>query len=316
MPADLSWEVVLVNNASTDDTHAKGIDLWKEFGNPAPLRIIPVPVPGLSEARSAGIRNASHEYLLFCDDDNWLEPDYIGNVFARLESDPAIGVLGGENIAAMEIPAPEWFAKEQETFAVGKQGSRTGDVSKRRFLFGAGMAIRKSVWNQLMAKGYRSFLSDRKGASLSSGGDSEICAWHLREGYGLFYDESLRLRHHMEAGRLTKEYLNRLKRSMASANAILRVYHSLLDHDPTKRSLTGRLRGVPMLLTGCVAYPFSRKTGLRKLVKAQIAFGTSVTLIPGLHEIMTHYSCIPPTGGNGGSEGASPVIGQTPDTKP
>jgi hypothetical protein len=201
-------------------------------------------------------------------------------------------------------------------FAIGRQGLQTGDVSERRFIFGAGMAIRKSVWCELMAKGYRSFLSDRQGVLLSSGGDSEICAWHLREGYKLFYDENLRLRHYVETGRLDMRYLRRLKSSMAEANMVLRVYHSLLDREPTSDSPRDKLKGIPLILSGLLAYPFSRKTALRKLVKAQIAFGTSVSLIPRLHEIISYYSCISPLKHNDLPKPTPHMIEPKPEPEP
>lgn len=290
------WEIVIVDNCSTDDSAKLAQIEWKRLNSGSPLKVISEPIPGLSAARTAGIESSSYEFVIFCDDDNWLHEDYLKTVFERLSADENIGILGGRNLAALETTAPPWFDREKETYAIGEQGAETGDISERKFIFGAGMALRKSVWNSLIKAGYRSFLTDRKGNSLSSGGDSEICLWHLREGYTLFYDENLILEHFIESHRLEKAYLNKLKASMQMANTTLRVYHSILERRPEERSLGDIFNGVLYFIQGILAYPVSRKTGLRKFTKSQIAFGTKFPVRRQLHRVLSHYSKV---GGHG-----------------
>lgn len=287
---NIPWEIVLVDNGSTDGTASLARSLWDGLNCGAPLKVITESSPGLNAARAAGIENSSYEYMVFCDDDNWLHEGYVQRVFERLTANGNIGILGGRNVAVFETPPPAWFDQEKEAYAVGEQGRETGDISKRKFVFGAGMALRKSVWIKLAGKGYRSFLSDRKGNSLSSGGDSEICAWHLREGYILFYDEHLTLRHYIETHRLEIAYLERLKTSLWEANHALRAYHSLLERPPGIRKPRDVLTGILQFVQGVAAYPFSRKTGGRKLAKSQIAFGTRIRINPNMHNILSHYA--------------------------
>jgi hypothetical protein len=83
LPSGCQWEVLLVDNASQDDTAFVASGLWEDLGRPAPLRIVHEPIPGLSSARNAGIRNACYEYVILCDDDNWLAPDNLLNTLCN-----------------------------------------------------------------------------------------------------------------------------------------------------------------------------------------------------------------------------------------
>lgn len=290
-----SWEVVVVDNASNDDSALVASKWWQKLGQPALMTIVCEPSPGLSAARSAGISAARYEYLVFCDDDNWLAPDYLEKVYANLSSDPFIGCLGGRNLPQAATRLPDWFGSVCEMYAVGPQGISSGDVSARRFVFGAGMALRKSVWNVLVLKGYRSFLSDRTGKSLSSGGDAEICAWHLLEGFRLHYDENLILTHFIPDERLNHEYVASLKKGMILSNGALRMYHSMLDRPPDERRAGDFFCGAIQLILALALTPFHRKAGTRKLAKSQIFMGSRLRILPAFHSILAHYSNIIPS---------------------
>ena len=66
----IPWEVLIVDNASTDDTAPRARQLWPESA-PAPLRIIPEPQQGKPYACLRGLNEARYEFLGIIDDDNW-----------------------------------------------------------------------------------------------------------------------------------------------------------------------------------------------------------------------------------------------------
>jgi glycosyltransferase involved in cell wall biosynthesis len=294
LPSGCRWEVLVVDNASHDDTALVASRLWEDLGLPAPLTVVHEPTPGLSSARNAGIRAACYEYLVLCDDDNWLAPDYLEKVHQTLSSDPSIGCLGGRNLPHAAIRLPEWFQSVQEMYAVGPQGAASGDISARKFVFGAGMALRKSTWNRLIRKGYKSFLNDRTGKSLSSGGDAEICAWHLLEGKRLHYDENLSLTHFIPQERLDPGYAECLRNGMILSNGVLRMYHSLLERPPDMRSTADWFRSATQLLSALAILPFKRSAGIRKLAKSQALMGTWLKIHPSFHSILAYYAAIVP----------------------
>lgn len=221
----IGWEIILIDNASTDDTRLVAQEIWDGYRKSVPFKIITEHRQGLSYAREQGLSKAQYGYVIFCDDDNWLAEDYVQRSFEIMEPDAQIGIAGGVCKAVCETTAPEWFDKYKGYYAVGKQFDNTGDITDTRgYLWGAGMILRKSVWLKVKEMGFQSILSDRKGKSISSGGDTEICLVFRQAGYKLYYDESLRLQHFVPASRLVWPYLVKLHKSSARSILYFQMY--------------------------------------------------------------------------------------------
>src|SRR6185437_15848637 len=73
-----SWEVIVVNNCSTDDTAPVAAQIWDSFPSHKPdFRVVDEQTPGLSSARQRGIDESRYGFVVFCDDDNWLDENYL-----------------------------------------------------------------------------------------------------------------------------------------------------------------------------------------------------------------------------------------------
>ena len=149
VPAAIPWEVVVIDNASTDDTATLAPAIWPASAL-APLRVVAEPQAGLRHARIRGIREARHEIISFIDDDNWVAPDWVQRVEA-LFANPEVGAAGGRSEAVTEIPPPPWFESIQELYAIGRQHPRDGDVTDASgtLLWGAGLNLRASAARHL-----------------------------------------------------------------------------------------------------------------------------------------------------------------------
>src|SRR5207253_6175188 len=80
-------EIVVVDDGSTDET----TETLRPFAER--IRYIPQVHRGLAAARNVGIRVARGRYLAFLDsDDLWL-PDKVSMQVARLDAEPAVGVV-------------------------------------------------------------------------------------------------------------------------------------------------------------------------------------------------------------------------------
>src|SRR5215471_3377128 len=68
------WEIIIVDNASNDNTGNISKEIWESFENRPriPFRVTYEPLPGLNNARKSGLTSAGYRYALFCDDDVWL----------------------------------------------------------------------------------------------------------------------------------------------------------------------------------------------------------------------------------------------------
>ena len=220
----IPWEVIVVDNASTDQTASRALTLWPQDA-PAPLRVVNEPQLGLIHARIRGFKEATFELVSFIDDDNWACPQWVETISELMSQLNDIGACGGWITAACEITPPPWFERYAKEYAVGQQAAKSGDVtSTRGFLWGAGLTIRKSAWQQLLDAGFCPVLSGRKGAILSAGEDTEICLALRLAGWRLWYDERLKLEHYLPAHRLEWPYLRRLHRGFGASFVVLDAY--------------------------------------------------------------------------------------------
>jgi glycosyltransferase involved in cell wall biosynthesis len=227
VPGHIHWELMIVDNKSTDHSAAIARKEWHKYKCTAGFRIVPEPVLGLSHARAKGFMEARYEFVIMCDDDNWLASDYVRTVFDIMTGNQRIGALGGLGKLVFEVTPPKYI-EYANIFAAGEQAPMTGKVKLNK-IYGAGCVIRKSAYARLLELGFKSLLTDRKGHELSSGGDYELCYALAIAGYDIWYDDRLRFTHFISSDRLTWEYFIRYARESAQCFEVLACYKAVAD---------------------------------------------------------------------------------------
>lgn len=91
IPSDLAWELVVVDNGSTDGTAL----LLDSYADQLPVRRIYEARQGLSRARNAGLAAAEGEILAFTDDDCIPAPDWLDAIVREFTNDADLAGLGG-----------------------------------------------------------------------------------------------------------------------------------------------------------------------------------------------------------------------------
>jgi glycosyltransferase involved in cell wall biosynthesis len=229
IPDEIQWELILVNNASTDNTVEVAEKEWGKYHlGRADFHILYEEKPGLSHARAKGIGFSRFNYIIFCDDDNWLSEDYLRIAYQTLVADPQIAALGGKSTAVSTRALPAWFESSKSNYAVGEQAPVAGDISYRKHLWGSGIALRKAIYLQAFSN-FPSILSGRKGKVLSSGEDSEMCMRFLLLGYRLFYTDALFFKHFIQEDRLNEIYNQQLVEGFIAAHQTLSIYSWFVD---------------------------------------------------------------------------------------
>jgi glycosyltransferase involved in cell wall biosynthesis len=237
VPGNFSWEIVLVNNASNDDTVNCAICTWNKLSPESNrLRIVQEDRRGQAFARKTGVISAMYECIVFCDDDNHLDENYVAYSQSRFLKNRRIGAVGGQNLPVTDKhPFPEWFEVYQNYYATGIPAMQSEDVSNRGYLLGAGMITRRSLYLSVFNDGFPSLLNGRNGEKLSTGDDFEYCKRLLLWGYQLFYDERLILHHFIPQERLEIEYRDRLMAGIQEAGVVLNEYDNALKTLPRIR---------------------------------------------------------------------------------
>lgn len=229
IPSGYHAEVVIVNNACTDNTIEIVHETWHRLNAPFDMIVVDEHQPGLSYARNKGIATSRCDYILFCDDDNRLNGDYLSTAAAVLCEHTEIGALGGLGIPDYEV-VPDYWPEDFYIYGSGPQAMASGKVT---YVHGAGVIVRRDVFRKVEMADFRFLLTDRKGDQLSSGGDYELCYAIGLAGYVVWYEQQLEFKHFITADRLAQSYCWKFIRESAPAIDVLEVYgYCLRHHNP------------------------------------------------------------------------------------
>lgn len=229
VPDNIPWEVILVDNNSNDGTALYAQQIWHELNVPTSFKVVSEKKAGLNYARLKGIETSIYEYLLFCDDDNWLSNNYIQLGYHILKQNNQIGALGGLGYGVSTINFPKWFGSVKAYYAIGKQ-YENGIIPLTKSLYGAGLFVKKKCLNKLFSLGFSFLSTDRKGKNLSSGGDYELCMSIKLIGYELWSNEQLTFQHFIAPERLTRQHFKKLRKGIASSSInVIPYVHEISD---------------------------------------------------------------------------------------
>lgn len=233
LPEDMGTELIVIDNCCTDDTVLVAEKQWKNYGEPFKMIIAKENTSGLSFAREKGIRLAQYDYLLFCDDDNRLNEDYLLIAENLLSAHLEVGAIGGYGKPVYDHYSSFWL-KDFFIYGSGPQAKKNGKIN---YVHGAGMIIRKKIFGRLKKAGFSFILSDRKKDQLTSGGDYELCYAITLAGYEIWYHQDLKFSHYISSERTTWKYCKKFIEESAPALDVLNVYHYIISNGDKKRGL-------------------------------------------------------------------------------
>jgi len=214
-PSEWNWEVIVVDNNSSD--HTRSVVETAQANWPG-LRYEFEQEQGLSHARNQGVQCAKGEIILFTDDDVLPETDWLETTLAGMEKYQA-DACGGSIAPIWEVPPPAWLTARFYGFLAVRTDCEDDYVieTPSQAPFGANMAFRRSVFDKV---GLFDTGRGRKGKSLASGEDGEMFERILAAGLTAVFLGKSRVRHKVEAFRLTKPYMRRW-RTQSSRNIAL-----------------------------------------------------------------------------------------------
>ena len=225
------WEFLLIDNGSKEPL-ANSWDLtWHPHA-----RHIREEELGLTPARLRAIAETNTPVLVFVDDDNVLQSDYLAEAIRWLEAYPLLGCIGaGSIVPEFELQPAEELLPYTGSLALRNEPAAhwSNDPADRFVPWGAGLAVRRVV----AGKYYEVIRSspiltqlDRKGEGLNSCGDDEF-SWQARElglGHGIF--PSLKLTHLIGQKRVSRKYLLQIAEGHVYSHALLDHIHGQPGH--------------------------------------------------------------------------------------
>ncbi len=225
---DFNVELLLIDNNSTDGTVTFCNELWQSLGNPFTLRPVVEEKQGTMNARRRGIEECTYRYMLYCDDDNWLNPNYFNISYHLISKDETISALGGKGIITCDedVTLPFWMDEFKGSYGAGQQSGTSGDITnKKGCLYTAGTTIDLYWLKKLYDLGFKSTLDGRVKNTLVAGEDTELTYALKLIGAKLYYNDKLTFKHYMPKNRLNWDYLKRLWFAFGYANHVISPYN-------------------------------------------------------------------------------------------
>lgn len=218
---NLDWELLIVDNDSTDDTLqlAKGV----EKANPERVRVMVEKEVGLSATRNAGIRAARGRILAFLDDDAFPAKDWVSGIAEALAR-PQVLCAGGPVEPLFQGELPDWLDDRFLPYlTVWDKGPEILPLTYNEYPRGANIAYRAEAFERF---GPFSPHLGRKGRSLTSCEEIEHCLRIERGGGQIVYTPAARVRHWVDASRITPEWMVNRFAAQGRSEAIIHYQHA------------------------------------------------------------------------------------------
>lgn len=204
------WETVLIDNASEPS-----VRLQDATRLPGPGCIVESKL-GLTNARLRGIQETRGRLLVFVDDDNLLDSDYLEQALRIAEGYPRIGAFGGRISPEFEVPEPDWlrpFRSHLALLDLDRDFWTNNPADHVGIPCGAGLCIRREAavaYSEAVAADPRRRALDRSAAGTLSCGDTDMVLSCADAGWGMGRFTALHLTHVIPAARLEFAYQKRL----------------------------------------------------------------------------------------------------------
>ena len=253
---DLSYEILVVDNNSTDGTREVAERLRAR--HPQRIRYLFEPRQGKSFALNRGIGEIRGDHYAIVDDDFVLPPDWVRRVVDGFRQHPDAAFVGGKVLPRWSAPPPSWLGQEHwPPLALADYGPREFSVSASHPICLLACTFRTEAVRG--AGGYDTRLSVSAGR-IGGVEDLEILQRLWSAGHHGVYLPGLSFEHKVEQRRLTRAYHLAWHRGHGASYAMMRdrefersrgrllgaplhVYRRLLTS--TLRSLIRRLAGDP-----------------------------------------------------------------------
>jgi glycosyltransferase involved in cell wall biosynthesis len=206
---DISWEVIVIDNNSTDCTAQIIAEYQFQWQEKYPLKYYFEPQQGAANARKRAIQEAKGALIGFLDDDNLPREDWVIQAYRFGKAHPEVGAYGGRIHAEFESNPPENFQDIAVYLAIVERGDRAFcfDRHKQRVLPpGAGIVISRRAWKEAVPD--RLFLLGPNGSSLSTKGeDMEFLSYIQNAGWEIWYNPDMHIDHTIPSWRMERDYL-------------------------------------------------------------------------------------------------------------
>ncbi|ARV62235.1 glycosyl transferase [Nostocales cyanobacterium HT-58-2] len=218
-----SWEIIVVDNNSTDNT-AKLVQFYQEnWQRPYPLRYCFEPKQGAAYARKHAVKEAKGQLVGFLDDDNYPISNWVAKAYEFGQNYPAAGAYASQIHPDWEVEPPKNFHRITPFLAITELGNRflLYEPKKRLLPPSAGLVIRRKAW--LESVPHKCILTGRVTGNMLTGEDIEMLSYIQKAGWEIWYNPEMEIYHRIPHWRLQKEYLIPFFRGIGLSRYVTRM---------------------------------------------------------------------------------------------
>ena len=202
---DLTWEIVVIDNNSKDNTK----DIVRDFKSTTsiPVQYFTEEKQGLSHARNRGIVEATGKYVAFTDDDAIAEKKWVASLHEGLMK-YGCDCVGGKIFLRTEKELPGWLNRELWGFlGYLDYGDEEINFDDTHYPFGGNMVFPKDFFARI---GYFNPNYGRIGNKDFGGDEYELFTRFLASGGKGMYIPSAIVYHVIGPEKLQKQYFRKL----------------------------------------------------------------------------------------------------------
>lgn len=218
-----SWEVIVVDNNSTDNT-AKVVQGYQaNWPQQVPLHYYFEPKQGAAFARRRAFTEAKGELVGFLDDDNIPAQNWVAAAYAFALDNPKAGAYGSRIRGDFEVTPPENFKRLTPFLAITERGSEPLRYEPKQRVLppSAGLVVRKQAWLESVPN--ELVLTGRTPGSMLTGEDLEMLAHIQANGWEIWYNPAMQIDHKIPRWRLEREYLIPFFRGIGLSRHVTRM---------------------------------------------------------------------------------------------
>lgn len=219
------WEIVVVDNNSTDQTAQVVRQYQQQWTAAWPLRYYTESEQGAAFARQRAVDVAQGEWIGFLDDDNWPAQNWVAMAYEFGRSHPEVGAFGGRVLPQFdpEVDIPERFEQIAPYFAIVERGTEAHQYlfSMKMLPPGAGLVVQRRAWLEAVPR--QLVLNHRGKDAFLASEDLEAVLHIQKAGWQVWYAPTLEIWHHIPAWRLEPHYLLSLVRCIGLSRHHIRM---------------------------------------------------------------------------------------------
>ena len=212
------YEIVLVNNNSTDSTESICNQFQKDYPHIV-FRYFLETNQGLSYARNRGVAESRGEILVFVDDDATAFDHYLSSIDILFKEHPSVRACGGPIQPVYEVTKPKWLSHYTEQLIGGAlyEGDKVKPFRNGRYPGGGNSAFRKEIFD---IYGLFNVELGRKGTGLIGAEEKDLYDRLTRGKEQFFYLPQMGIYHYIPEKKLTEAHFRELTYSIGKSERI------------------------------------------------------------------------------------------------